>query len=84
VAIRKRKSSARRLFAENLRRRRRELKISQEKLAELCDLHRTYISSIERAERSVGIDNMETIAESLKCDLSELLKAQGDVKKAGK
>ena len=73
MAIRKRKTSVRRLFAENIRRRRRELKIFQDKLAELCDLHRTYISSIERAERSVGIDNMEAIAEALKMELSKLL-----------
>lgn len=83
MAIRKRKTSARRLFADNIRKRRKVLKISQEQLAELCDLHRTYISSIERAERSVGIDNMETIAESLKCDLSDLLKAAAFLGKSG-
>jgi predicted DNA-binding transcriptional regulator len=37
-----------RVFGENVRIRRLELKLTQEQLAELADLHRTYIGAIER------------------------------------
>lgn len=45
-----------------MRARRIELGFSQEKLAELTGLHRTYVGSVERGERNVSIDNMERIA----------------------
>lgn len=38
-------------FAKNVRKRRQALNITQEKLAELSSLHRTYIGSIERCEK---------------------------------
>ncbi|MFN7590095.1 MAG: helix-turn-helix domain-containing protein [Planctomycetota bacterium] len=49
--------------------------LSQEQLADLCGLHRTYIGSVERAERNISIDNMERIAEALKTSLADLLVA---------
>ncbi len=48
-----------------MRARRIELGFSQEKLAELTGLHRTYVGSVERGERNVSIDNMERIAGAL-------------------
>ena len=56
------KPAARRIFAENLRKARQAKKLSQEDLAELAGLHRTYVGSVERAERNVSIDNMERLA----------------------
>ena len=47
--------------------------LSQEALADLVDLHRTYVGSIERSERNVSIDNIEKLARALKVDISELL-----------
>jgi transcriptional regulator with XRE-family HTH domain len=38
---------------------------SQEKLAELTGLHRTYISSVEREQRNISIKNIQLIAEAL-------------------
>lgn len=65
---------ARETFARNLKRVRNELGLSQERVAELTGLHRTYVSSVERRERNVSIDNMELIAEALDVPLHELLK----------
>ena len=66
-------TSARLLFAASVRKLRRERGLSQEALAELSDLHRTYVGSVERGERNVSIDNMERLAIALKAKLRELL-----------
>lgn len=64
---------ARVVFAQNVRRIRGERKLSQEALAGVAELHRTYIGSIERAERNVSIDNMERIARALGVPLRVLV-----------
>lgn len=48
--------------------------ISQEKLAEISDLHRTYISSIEIGKRNVALENIEKLAMALDCSIDELFK----------
>ncbi|WP_333637747.1 helix-turn-helix transcriptional regulator [Tissierella praeacuta] len=53
------------LFGSNVRKYRLEKNLSQEKLAEMCGLHRTYISAVERAERSISLDNIQRIAIAL-------------------
>jgi len=65
--------SARLNFARNIRNFRTSKGISQEKLADLCDLHRTYVSSVERGERNITVDNMERLAVALGVDIRELL-----------
>ena len=65
--------AARRTFAANIRRVRQNQGISQERLAELSDLHRTYVGSVERGERNVSIDSMERLATALGVKLRELL-----------
>ncbi len=47
--------------------------LSQERLAHLCNLHRTYISSVERGERNISIINLRRIARSLGLTLRDLL-----------
>ena len=47
---------------------------SQEELASRCELHRTYISDIERGERNVSVENIEKIAKALKTEPNELLR----------
>lgn len=61
------------VFAGNVRKFREVRGLSQEGLAELCGLHRTYVGSVERGERNVSIDNMERIATALGAKLPDLL-----------
>ena len=53
------------IFANNVRRYRTEQNLSQEKLAELAGLHRTYISAVECERRNISIENIESIADAL-------------------
>lgn len=53
------------LFGINLRKFRTQKEYSQEKFAELCGLHRTYISDIECFQRNVSLENIQKIAEAL-------------------
>lgn len=66
-------SDARRAFAQNLRALRTERGLSQERLAELSGLHRTYVSSVEREERNISLDNMERLAKALGTSLAILV-----------
>lgn len=52
-------------FANNVKKYRLSIGLSQEKLAEMCGLHRTYISDIERSQRSISINNIQKIANAL-------------------
>jgi transcriptional regulator with XRE-family HTH domain len=65
------------IFATNVKTYRLEKNISQEKLAELAGLHRTYISAVERERRNISIDNIEKIAQALNVDAYLLFKEKG-------
>ena len=60
-------------FGQNVQRIRKSQEISQERLAELAGVHRTYIGMIERAEKSITLCNIERIAKALKVDIKDLL-----------
>jgi len=59
-------------FGANVRKARQNRKISQEALAELCDLHRTYICDIERGARNLSLLSIVKIARALGVTTSEL------------
>ena len=67
------KPTARLIFAKNLKHLRVERGLSQELLAEMANLHRTYVGSVERGERNVSIDNMEGFANALNVSLRDML-----------
>ena len=46
---------------------------TQAELAEKCDLHRTFIGSVERGERNLSILNLRVIARVLRVSLAVLL-----------
>ncbi len=63
-----------RVFGAKIRKIRIERGLSQEKLALLSGLHRTYVGAIERGERNVSFKNIEKIAKTLKVTLEELFR----------
>jgi transcriptional regulator with XRE-family HTH domain len=65
--------NGRRIFAANVRRFRQKKGLSQDRLAFLSGVHRTYIGAVERCEKNVSIDSMEKIALALECSLQSLL-----------
>ena len=66
--------TARIRLAANLRLARERQQISQEALADLAMIDRSFVGSVERAERNISIDNVERLAVALKMDIAELLK----------
>lgn len=59
-------------FGLTVKKYRLEKKLSQEKLAEITGLHRTYISSMERGFRSISLKNIEKIANALEIEIHQL------------
>lgn len=66
------------VFGQNLRKYRNQLGLSQEKFAEVCGLHRTYISDIECFRRSISLENIQRIADALNIDTYKLFIEKGD------
>lgn len=61
------------MFARNLRKARLAKGLSQEELAHLADIDRTYISSLERGVYNASIDVVARLAKALQIEASELL-----------
>lgn len=66
------KKNSRVSFGANVRRERLKRGLSQEALAEMAGLHRTYVGAVERGERNVSIDAMTAFAHAFGLRLSEL------------
>ena len=61
------------VLSNNIKKYRKGSRISQQALADLCGLHRTYISDLENAKCNPTLSVLLTRAESLEVDLSDLL-----------
>ena len=59
-------------FGARVRALRLEKGLSQEALAHLCDLDRTYLSGVERGERNISLKNIEVIAKALEISIANL------------
>lgn len=59
-------------FGKAIRRRRRELDLSQEQLAERSDLNRSYIATIERGDKNPSLESIEKLAKALDISIAEL------------
>ena len=71
--MRKPSKSILKVLAKNVRQLRHEQSISQEELAELCGLHRTYIGAVERGERNVTLSTLEVLAAAFHLSVPELI-----------
>ena len=60
-------------FGTRVRAARADAGLSQEVLAEACGLHRTYVGSVERGERNVGLLNLLSLAAALHVDPAQLV-----------
>lgn len=61
------------VFGTNVKQYRLQKGLSQEKFAELCDLHRTYISDIECFQRNVSLESVQKIADAIGIESYKLL-----------
>ncbi|GFO72843.1 XRE family transcriptional regulator, regulator of sulfur utilization [Bathymodiolus japonicus methanotrophic gill symbiont] len=61
------------ILADNIRTFRKSKHLSQEELADMCELHRTYIGSVERGERNVTLSTLEALSTTLGVSVPELL-----------
>ena len=60
-------------FGKKVAEIRKNQHLSQEELADRCELHRTYIGAIERGEKSPTLNTIEKIANGLNVKIHELL-----------
>jgi len=60
-------------FGKHVRKLRLDRGLSQEKLAELADLHRNYVGGVERGERNIAIINIVALAHGLRVKPAKLL-----------
>lgn len=75
--LRKPSKGITRILADNLRKFRKIRRLSQETLADLCGLHRTYIGAVERGERNVSLSTLEMLAAALGVTVPQLLTKDG-------
>jgi transcriptional regulator with XRE-family HTH domain len=63
----------RRVLGEAIRTRRKQARLSQEKLAEKAQLHPVYISAVERGAKTISMDALMRIAAEMKVRLRDLV-----------
>lgn len=66
------KIDVKKTFGESVKGRRKLLGLSQEELAEKAELHRTYISDVERGARNVSLESINKLAHALGVSVSAL------------
>lgn len=70
-------SQLRQVLADNVRRRREEMGLSQERLAGEAGLDRTYVSQVERGVRNVSLDCLDKLARGLSTEAWALIRSEG-------
>jgi transcriptional regulator with XRE-family HTH domain len=67
-----------RQLGDRVRERRTALGLTQAELGEKCNLHRTFIGSVERGERNISVLNLRVIAIALRVSPAALLATDQD------
>ena len=71
-------------LGDAIRKRREAAEMSQEELADRAELHRTYISLVERVKRNLTVDALDRIASGLGVPASRLLAAAETARNKGR
>lgn len=66
-------------FGAKLRAVRLKAGVSQERLADLAGLHRTYVSGVERGLRNISLENIDRLARALDVDMAALVPTRGEL-----
>lgn len=69
----RKKRPIRKAFGMKVRMRRFEVGLTQEELAEMADLHPTYVGSVERGERNIALENIVALSKALGCPSKDLM-----------
>ncbi|HEX4350813.1 MAG TPA: response regulator [Verrucomicrobiae bacterium] len=77
------KVDVKKLFGTSVKTWRKRLGISQEELAERAELHRTYVSDVERGARNLSLESITRMAHALNISVAELFPSEGPVNKTG-
>ena len=75
--VQEKRMKLRLLAAKRIRQIREGKGLSQEALADIAGLHRTYISSIERGEKNFTVDSLERLADALNVDIRVFFNPEG-------
>ncbi|MHA6531717.1 helix-turn-helix domain-containing protein [Paenibacillus sp. BAC0078] len=68
-------------IGERIRKLRKEMKLSQEQLAERSGLHTNYVGQVERGEKNLTLETLEKVVEGLDISLEELFRYIGPMEK---
>jgi len=59
-------------FGRAIRQIRNDKQISQEEFADMCGMHRSYMSDVELGKRNISLENIEKIANALGMTIAEM------------
>ena len=65
-------------YGRAIRQLRNDKQISQEEFADMCGMHRSYMSDVELGKRNISLENIEKIANALDMTISQLFKVAED------
>lgn len=68
------------IFGKRIRSYRKKQKLSQEELAELCDLHPVYIGQLERGEKNASLETIIRVCKGLKVAPSQIFECISEEK----
>jgi len=71
------KPNLRQILADNVRRYRARVGVSQDNFAVECGVHRTYVGQVERCERDISLATLELFANAMSVSAPQLLTKDG-------